>query len=118
MAKFKLDENLPVEAAALLSGAKHDAVTVVEQGLGGKADSDLARACQSEQRAIVTLDLDFADVRQYPPGDTAGIIVFRLARLDKQRVLNTFERLLPILASETLTGKLWIVEETRVRIRG
>ena len=33
--KFKIDENLPTEAADLLRSAGHDAVTVGEQRLGG-----------------------------------------------------------------------------------
>lgn len=33
MLKFKVDENLPVEAAALLRDAGHDAVTVDDQGM-------------------------------------------------------------------------------------
>ena len=34
--RFKIDENLPVEAAELLRQAGHDAVTVLEQHLGGR----------------------------------------------------------------------------------
>ena len=34
--KFKIDENLPREVAALLRDAGHDAMTVVDQGLGGQ----------------------------------------------------------------------------------
>ena len=37
--KFKLDENLPTEAAEVLCSAGHDAVTVLDQSLGGTAAS-------------------------------------------------------------------------------
>ena len=82
MLKFKVDENLPGEAAGLLASAGHDAVTVMGQQMVGQPDINVATACQREGRAVVTLDLDFADIRTYPPGDYAGIIVLRLARLD------------------------------------
>ena len=36
--KFNLDENLPIEAALLLREAGHDAVTVLDQYMGGYAD--------------------------------------------------------------------------------
>ena len=36
MLKFKVDENLPTEAAGLLAGAGHDAVTVRDQRRGRK----------------------------------------------------------------------------------
>ena len=36
--RFKVDENLPVEVAELLSSAGHDALTVFDQSLGGEHD--------------------------------------------------------------------------------
>ena len=92
MLKFKVDENMPVEIAALLVQAGHDALTVPDQQLGGRADPDVANVCQHEGRAVVTLDLHFADIRTYPPANYAGIVVLRLARLDKNQVLSAVQR--------------------------
>lgn len=117
MLKFKVDENLPIEAAELLADAEHDSLTVHDQRMVGESDANLARVCRREGRAIVTLDLDFADIRSYPPSDYSGIIVLRPARLDKPHVLSILRRLLPILQSEPLSAKLWIVDETSVRVR-
>jgi len=116
--KFKVDENLPIEVAGLLAEAGHDALTVQDQTLGGRPDPDIAAVCRQEGRVVVTLDLDFADIRAYPPADYVGIIVLRLSRLDKRRILIAVERLLAVLENETLAGKLWIANETTVRIRG
>jgi len=118
MLKFKIDENLPDEAAELLAGAGHDAVTVGRQGMSGRPDADVAATCRQEARVIVTLDLDFADIRAFPPADYPGVVVLRLARLDKRRVLSVMRRLVPLLVQETLVGKLWIVDEMSVRVRG
>ncbi len=87
------------------------------QQLGGKTDPEIASVCRQEERIIVTLDLDFADVRTYPPQDYAGIMVLRLKRQDKYRVLDTLERIVKLVKRETINGKLWIVEENYVRIR-
>jgi len=118
MLKFKVDENLPADVATLLTQAGHDALTVPDQRMGGRPDPDVAAVCRQEGRAVLTLDLDFSDIRAYGPADYAGIIVMRLARLDKRRVLAAMMRLLPLLDQEPLAGKLWIVDETTVRIRG
>jgi predicted nuclease of predicted toxin-antitoxin system len=59
--KFKIDENLPVEAAVLLREAGHDALTVHEEGLRGALDPKLREACAAEARAPITFDLDFSD---------------------------------------------------------
>jgi len=116
--EFKVDENLPVEVADLLRQVGYDAVTVFEQHLEGSPDSDIASVCQEEGRALITLDTDFADIRAYPPAQFPGLIVLRLHRQDKPHVLEVIKRLIPLLASEPLEHLLWIVEETRLRIRG
>jgi predicted nuclease of predicted toxin-antitoxin system len=118
MLKFKVDENLPAEVAGVLAAAGHDAVTVADQQMVGRPDTDLATVCRAEQRAMVTLDQDFADIRMYPPAAYPGIVVFRLARLDKHHVLSVLRRLLPLLSREPLTAKLWIVQEATIRVRG
>jgi predicted nuclease of predicted toxin-antitoxin system len=116
--KFKTDENLPTETADLLRSAGHDAVTVGEQRLSGAVDDTVAVICQREQRTLVTLDLDFADIRTYPPDRYPGFVVLRLTRQDKASVLRAVGRTIPLLAKNQVTGRLWIVEEHRVRIHG
>lgn len=68
--------------------------------------------------SYITLDLDFADIRRYPPENYAGIIVLRPANQGISAVLRLMRRALPLLGQEPLTGALWIVDEQRVRIRG
>jgi predicted nuclease of predicted toxin-antitoxin system len=117
MLKIKVDENLPAEVAAELRGAGHDAVTVFDQQLNGHPDDEVAAACRAEGRAVLTLDGDFADIRVYQPADFAGIIVLRLHSLDKWSVLSTIRRMLPAFEREDLSGRLWIVDESTIRIR-
>jgi len=45
MPKFKVEENLPIEAAELLADAGHDAVTVGDQCMIGEPDTNLATVC-------------------------------------------------------------------------
>jgi predicted nuclease of predicted toxin-antitoxin system len=116
--KFKTDENLPTEAADLLRAAGHDAVTVGEQRLGGSVDATVGSVCQREGRVLVTLDLDFADIQTYPPDRYPGFVVLRLVRQDKARVLRVIARTIPLLMSEAVAGRLWIVEDHQVRIHG
>ena len=115
--RVKLDENLPSDAADLLRDAGHDAATVLDEGRGGAADSDLAALCRREGRVLVTLDTDFADIRAYPPAEHAGLLVLRLRRQDKQHVLGVLRRVAPLLDVEPLDRHLWIVDEERVRVR-
>lgn len=115
--QFKIDENLPVEAADILRRAGYDALTVFDQGLSGEDDPRIAVICREERRIIISLDLGFADIRNYPPKDYAGIVVMRLKRQDKHSVLAMLERLVELLPDMTPERRLWIVEEERVRVR-
>ncbi len=116
--RFKTDENLPFDVAEMLREAGHDAASVVEQRLGGSTDAQLAALCQHESRVLVTLDMDFADIRNYPPAEFPGMIVLRLRRQDKPHVLDVCRRLMRAIPEEPPEGRLWIVEENRIRIRG
>lgn len=116
--RFKIDESLPVEAADLLRQNGHDALTVHDQQLAGHPDVDVAQVCRAEQRAIVTLDLDFADIRAYPPADYSGLIVLRPAVQSIPTVLRLIHQALAHFAAEPLIGRLWIVDDSRIRVRG
>lgn len=115
--RFKLDENLPVDLADMFRAAGHDAVTALDQNLKGARDSDLASVCKREDRAIMTLDTDFADIRAYPPAVYPGLVVFRPSSQSRDNILRIGTRLLNVLPGATLAGQLWIVEDSRIRVR-
>ena len=48
----------------LLRQAGHDAITVFDQDLQGHSDTEIASVCRAEKRVIVTIDLDFSDIRR------------------------------------------------------
>jgi predicted nuclease of predicted toxin-antitoxin system len=77
LVKIKLDENLSRHLKDLLQGLGHEVSTAVEEGLLGKVDIEVGAAAKSEDRMIFTLELDFADLRKFPPGSHPGVILFR-----------------------------------------
>jgi len=115
--RFKVDENLPVQCVSQLREAGYDALSVHDQGLTGAPDPRIAGVCSDERRVLVSLDLDFADIRTYPPSESAGIVVFRLRSQDATTLRRVVGRLLALLPEESPVGRLWIVEEDNVRIR-
>ena len=64
---FKLDENLPRTAARVLREHGHDALSALDQKMGGRPDAQLLEAAKLENRAFITLDLHFSDIRTHPP---------------------------------------------------
>ncbi len=116
--RFKVDENLHDEVAALLNAAGHDARTVRDQGMRGCSDSTLADHCRADDRVVVTLDLDFANIRAFPPHAGAGTIVLRVGNQSRRHVLQVIQRVLDLLNDQPTAGRLWIVTEGGTRIRG
>ena len=92
-------------------------MAVGEQGMNGFADPAVIAVCSGEGRILVTLDTDFMDIRQYPPTAYPGIIVLRPHRQVTSRFLSLMVRAAGLLDQEAVVGKLWIVDEGRIRIR-
>lgn len=116
--RFKLDENLPVAGSKVLAELGHDTMTVIDQSLSGEADQSLLTICDLESRTLITLDLDFSDIRTYPPNEHAGIVVLRPRSQDKDHLIKMLQRIAPFFDFEILKGRLWIVDDNKIRIRG
>jgi predicted nuclease of predicted toxin-antitoxin system len=114
--RFKLDENLSPSLASVFTAVGHEAHSVTEQALGGKPDQHVIDVCRRESRTLVTLDLDFSNIKTYPPVEFSGIIVLRLASQAHAATVSAVQRLLAFLSKEQPKGALWIVEEDRIRI--
>lgn len=114
--RFKVDESLHVEVAHLLRGQGHDALTVFDQGLRGRDDHGLADICRSENRVLLSLDLDFSNILMFPPENYPGLIVLRLRNRGRAAVRRVVTRVMEHLNKEPLAGRLWIADEHRIRI--
>lgn len=114
--KIKLDENLGPTIARILQDAGHDVSLVREQGLSGREDSVVIEVCRAEGRCLVTLDLDFGQILNFPPTRYPGIAILRLPEPMSQHDLYEAARtLLEALGRREINQKLWIVSKGRVR---
>ena len=115
--KLKLDENVPRRALAVVAERGHEVATVVEQGLAGHADADIAEAARREDRMLVTLDRGFADIRRYVPGTHPGVLVLRLRDQRPAAVEAALRALLDLHDLDSMRGCTIIVEPGNVRVR-
>jgi predicted nuclease of predicted toxin-antitoxin system len=114
--RLKLDENLGLRTARTFAEAGHDVATVAGQGLAGFTDADLLAVCVAEGRALVTLDLDFANPFRFDPASTAGIAVLRVPDLPgRSDLLVPAGVLVLAMAQADIAGQLWVVDRRRVR---
>ena len=66
---------------------------------------------------LLTVDLDFSSILDYPPANYGGIIVLRYKPQDELRVDRTLQHALSDLYRERFRGILVIVGPGRYRIR-
>jgi predicted nuclease of predicted toxin-antitoxin system len=115
--KLKLDENLPHDLAADLTGRGHDVHTVHDEQLAGHSDPVVVRAAAGEGRMVLTLDRGVGDLRHYPPGSHAGIVVLRPSSQDPDTVVELVDRFLSAYSLDDLRACNVVVEPNRIRIR-
>lgn len=116
--RFKLDENFGNRTAEIFKSAGYDVETVYEEELTGADDTIIFHQCKVENRCLITLDMDFADILRFPTFDTAGIVVVRpphpIALLDLE---NMIKDLISALQENDTQDNLWILQQGKIRIR-
>lgn len=115
--RFKVDENLPTELVQLLREAGWDAMSVIDENLVGVNDDRLNEVCVAEGRVVLTFDRGFGNITAFAPDAHPGFIVFRLRSQEKPHVLKVAERMITMLRNRPCAGELWVVEESRIRVR-
>lgn len=115
--KFKLDENLPASSAAILEAAGHDADIVTTEGLTGAPDPDVAAAATATGRILISLDRGLGDIRSYPPGSHAGIVVLRLADQSPATVSKAITDLASLTEATSLGGAVAVLQPGLLRLR-
>lgn len=115
--KLKLDENLSVLLKRTLSAMGYDVRTAAEEELIGRPDIEIASAAHREERVLLTLDLEFGDLRKHPPGQHPGIVLFRPRSLGPMTVNQFIEGFLRSADLEDFPGCIIIVDPSKVRVR-
>ena len=108
---------MPQDVIPDLAAVGHDVQTCAQEGIAGMGDPAIARHAAGESRILITFDLDFADIREYPPGSYPGIVVLRLNDPDISSAQMALARLLATVDEGDFSGTLIIVGDQRIRIR-
>jgi predicted nuclease of predicted toxin-antitoxin system len=115
--KFELDENLPASSAVILAGAGHDVDTVGQEGLSGPPNPDVVAAAAAAGRVLISLDVGLGDIRAYPPGSHAGIVVLRLTDQSAAAVSKAVSDLAVLTNADGLAGAVSVLQRGLLRIR-
>ena len=116
--RLKLDENLALNAVEVFRSRGHEADNVHDEELDGSDDQIIFHVCQQEERILITLDLDFANPYEFSAESCGGIVVLRPSIPSRKRIAVLLPRVVQALEADPIAGRLWIVDESRIRIPG
>ncbi|MDP3993381.1 MAG: DUF5615 family PIN-like protein [bacterium] len=111
--KLLVDENLPNAVAETFSAKGFDCVKVSP----GSSDAAIITLAKKEQRVLLTLDKDFADILAYPPQKYYGIICLRIKRPLIIDIMRMIDSVLSYYKTVPIKGKLIVVTEKGFRVR-
>jgi len=115
--RFLIDMCVDVRIVTWLREQGHDAIHLREQGLQRLPDEEIFRKGISENRVIVTFDLDFSEIAALSCGQKISVIVFRLNNTRSFHVINRLSDILKLVSQAIEKGAIKTVEESRYRVR-
>jgi|SRR5579859_3963695 len=118
MPRCLVDEALPRTLAKLLRETGIQADHTIDVGLRGKSDDEVFAYAQEHGLALVTLDMDFANILHFPPESHQGIFVARYPDwISIATLLRSIVDAIRSVADEDIPHTLIIIEPGAIRFR-
>ena len=115
--RFLVDMPLSPATAAWLREQGHDAVHASDMGLHDAEDPVILGRARSEQRIVVTADLDYPRLLALSRAEGPGLILFRGGDYSEVEVIERLTRALQSVSAEDLAESIVVIERVRIRRR-
>ena len=115
--KFLVDMPVTPQAVAHLQAKGHDAVHASAVGLGTKLDSEILDRARTEDRIVITADLDYPRLLALLKLDRPGLILFRGGSYSDAEMLALLDRVLAQAGTLNLESSITVVDQHRIRRR-
>lgn len=118
MPKFLVDEDMPRSTEKIIREKGYETFDVRDCGLRGKSDSEVFAFAQRNGAILITGDMGFSNIINFPVGSHAGIVVahypneISLVEINRQ-IIAAFDN----LNESDFKGNLIILNPGRMRIR-
>jgi predicted nuclease of predicted toxin-antitoxin system len=115
--RILLDHCVPRRYMRLLTLWEHEVELMASHIPPDAPDADVIQLAGELDAILLTIDLDFANILDYPPEQYGGIVVMRYVHTDEEQLDATLKTALADMSREALRGVLVIVTSGRYRIR-
>jgi predicted nuclease of predicted toxin-antitoxin system len=115
--RFLLDMGVGARVADWLRQQGHDAAHLRDEGLQQLPDRDILAKATTENRVILTFDLDFAEIVAFSSDVFTSVIIFRLRHPKSPTVIRRLEATLPAIETALLNGAMAVIEDAHFRVR-
>lgn len=113
--RLLLDENIPRSLFEHLIAQGHDVVAVAER-MSGAVDQEVLQLATQEERVLVTVDQDFANILRFPQFTHAGILFLRSKIINPAVIKQLLDGVLATVAPDRIYGRLVVVSFRHIRI--
>ena len=115
--KFLVDNSLSPVLSAGLRSRGHDAIHVRELGLQEASDEQILERAESEDRAILSADVDFSQILALREKVRPSLLLFRGNPYRPSKQLDLLLNNLQTLTEAIEEGSVIVLTEARIRIR-
>lgn len=111
------DMHISLSTVTFLRTLGHDTVRVNEVLPATSADVEILAWAKSEQRHVLTQDLDFSRLIATSRSAEPSVLSLRLSSSRIDHVNSVLERVLPMVESDLASGAIVTIEDDRIRKR-
>jgi predicted nuclease of predicted toxin-antitoxin system len=115
--RFLADMGVSQSVVHWLRSNGHDAIHLREQGLQRLPNGEIFQKAASEDRVVLTFDLDFGEILAGSGGKKVSVILFRLQNARSGNVVGHLQKVLQQYSVALEAGAIIVVQEGRHRVR-
>ncbi|MGB3202172.1 MAG: DUF5615 family PIN-like protein [Nodosilinea sp.] len=115
--RFLADMGISPRTVEWLRQQGYDSVHLVDEGLNRLSDEGIIDKARTENRIVLTIDLDFGYLLAISQANLPSVVIFRLGNASRSVVQARLSEVLNLCSEDLLSGALISVNEKSIRVR-
>ncbi|MBN1868687.1 DUF5615 family PIN-like protein [Candidatus Sumerlaeota bacterium] len=116
--RFLLDMPVSFLLLDVLKARGHEGVHAFRIGKDRASDTEPIEIARTEDRTIITADLDFPRLLALGSAEKPGVILFRGGNYSDREMCDLLRRVLETVSVDVLGKSICVVDKTRIRVTG